>query len=1695
MSDEWTVSSQAAILSTPCCQPTSTIANADFRKLGLFAIDSVNPNCWSGAREHLVASSADIALFQEVRLPEDRRVVAEGQVKSLRWSASLSSAALTKSGGLSAGVAVATRAHIGMADPAASPGIAAEHRLRLKHVSACCRGGLHVGSAYFHCLIGADGEPNLNLLHAIASQLVGINGPWVIGADWNFTPSELTGTGWLELVGGAIVAPNGPSCNGKVYDYFVVSKSLLHAVAITQRLDDSVHVPHTGVRLLLRSRLRAVCTRTLVAPSGFRANLPFGPAPCPLDLPPPASSIAAGASVRDLDVDAEYSRLICSIERDLCDICGLHGRAAIRHSGRSAGPRVKLTPVAAGLANKPCGGASQVAKAWALLTKWLRSLARAPGDSIQASDAIRKLLFHNHDLSGSSPPGHIEEFLSFRRVISRPSLLTPFWVDWFLSVASRQSDLFALHAANASRESWRSWLHDGPAHGLRRQHRMSRTVAGWVPSATIALPCEADDAQPDDPDDAAEIVAGSLQANSTRIPLGLQATAESEVGRWSTHWGSGLGLPPCQWPVDLGELPPRLTLLCIQKALLSFAAGTGLGWDAIHPRALLRLPDATLLALARLLFLAEAHGRWPEAVLLVLIVLIPKSDGGRRPIGLFPWLPRIWMRARRCLAHAWEAANPRPFLYAGVGAGADIAGWRQAYRGEAAVSVTHAAYGQTLLDVVKAFDTVPHDVLVREAIALHYPLWILRLAIAAYLGPRRIRIDGALSDIVIPERGLTAGSGTATTELRVLLFRIVDRAWRAFPLVTPTLFVDDLSAEASGGPVTILRELAGFTSQVCRDMTANKLQVSPTKSLCSASSTQLGDGLQRALSEFGVTFQSRVKSLGTPLGGGTRRNVGPLNARLKAFRARRGRFRALANAGVRVDRLMRTGGVAALSYGEFATGVSPSMLLQQRRAVAACTSRSAGFGGQCLDRALLVADGARHGHADPAHAAHSLPIGYWAQAIWSSWFPRAMLKRSLGAVAKRTAKVRHPWSIANGPSAAFLLSAKRLRWSAVTAFGAVLDNGKPLDFRVDPPIVVVRETQASVRRWRLSNIQSRSPFLPQPSDGHSIVEKPLLSLLFPTPAVARGWPAHHAAGLCSAFCQRQWPQERLHRAGKATHDKCIACERSLLAESGNDDLPPEVHASLPVGSLAHRVCFCPALAPQRGEFADKLALLKWPDGGLSPMPSDQWMPSLASGLFTYPFSSIPSAAAEASFEWVRQPTEQQRVTKFYTDGSQFDTEFEVTTRLGWAFIGVNASGHIIAIARGVPPSWITNIPGAEAWALLQAAYCSVHPDTHYVSDCLPAVDSVHKGRAWACSGRRPLARVMGLLHSALDDTPRSNVVWMPAHTAAHQVGIAHRGDGSILTSADRYCNALADSHAKIAARHSRVSKALRDDLHSHSCGIVLAMRWLGVATWDANHSGPNSNLRDSTASKSAAAASRARLHASRYHGVKRAFRPAFAPLSPAEGGHLLLGTPEASWCSVCLVRGPYRSLAEKPCSGLRNVAWRRVAADGAVSAGDEHSLRSTGAVQWCLKCGSFSESRAKLLAHPCTGHITQAQRNTGGGRYQQLHLLQKGLHPKSGRPLVGNTRPPDLGPAPALATASSCAAERLSALRQRVRDRTAPPLPVPPLPHLTPLTLARLAFTLPAPPRPPGMSRAQYAELRSRARLEELDRTPRPAPY
>jgi len=205
--------------------------------------------------------------------------------------------------------------------------------------------------------------------------------------------------------------------------------------------------------------------------------------------------------------------------------------------------------------------------------------------------------------------------------------------------------------------------------------------------------------------------------------------------------------------------------------------------------------------------MAEKLGKWHSLVGVVMVVLLPKSDGGRRPIGLFPTIIRIWMRMRLRVAQQWMVANDRECMYAGPAKGADVAAWKQSLMAEAASSMK-LPYASTLLDLVKAFDSVPFDWLVKQAIKYGFNLWLLRLSIASYMLGRVLDIDGYCSVVIWVTRGIAAGSVLATIELRVLLLEFADACVSSSIYSRLTLYVDDATVETICTAKRICREHA-----------------------------------------------------------------------------------------------------------------------------------------------------------------------------------------------------------------------------------------------------------------------------------------------------------------------------------------------------------------------------------------------------------------------------------------------------------------------------------------------------------------------------------------------------------------------------------------------------------------------------------------------------------------------------------------------------------------------------------------------------------------------------------------------------------------------------------------------------------------------------------------------------------------------
>ena len=116
------------------------------------------------------------------------------------------------------------------------------------------------------------------------------------------------------------------------------------------------------------------------------------------------------------------------------------------------------------------------------------------------------------------------------------------------------------------------------------------------------------------------------------------------------------------------------------------------------------------------------------------------------------------MRARLDIARAWQASHERPFFYAGPGCGALPAARKQAAWAELASLSRWLQYGVALLDLVKAFERIPHWYLARQARKHGFSIVLLRLSIAAYRLARVVGVDGVFSIMMLATRGITAGS-------------------------------------------------------------------------------------------------------------------------------------------------------------------------------------------------------------------------------------------------------------------------------------------------------------------------------------------------------------------------------------------------------------------------------------------------------------------------------------------------------------------------------------------------------------------------------------------------------------------------------------------------------------------------------------------------------------------------------------------------------------------------------------------------------------------------------------------------------------------------------------------------------------------------------------------------------------------------
>ena len=301
--------------------------------------------------------------------------------------------------------------------------------------------------------------------------------------------------------------------------------------------------------------------------------------------------------------------------------------------------------------------------------------------------------------------------------------------------------------------------------------------------------------------------------------------------------------------------------------------------------------------------------------------------------------------------------------------GAQKAAWMAAYRAEVASTVANE-HVQALLDMTKAFETIPHEALVRTAKKYKYNLALLRLSIAAYRMERTVGIDGAQSGVLKATRGITAGSGFATTELRILMQEVVLLTLAEWGgSVGLTLYVDDLTIETQGDIVGAAGRCAAAVDYICEMLEKDMgFIISEKKSVVFASHPMAAVAAANASTQNRITAVKVAKLLGTATRAGAHRAVNVLKVRMHLFKKRSAKFQALRRIGVNTAAMAQAAAASTMAYGAECIGISDSMLLDMRRITAKICVGAAE--GKSPIRSLYAVDGA-HGSIDPALVANS----------------------------------------------------------------------------------------------------------------------------------------------------------------------------------------------------------------------------------------------------------------------------------------------------------------------------------------------------------------------------------------------------------------------------------------------------------------------------------------------------------------------------------------------------------------------------------------------------------------------------------------------------------------------------------------------------------------------------------------------------
>ncbi len=470
----------------------------------------------------------------------------------------------------------------------------------------------------------------------------------------------------------------------------------------------------------------------------------------------------------------------------------------------------------------------------------------------------------------------------------------------------------------------------------------------------------------------------------------------------------------------------------MRRCARRFNPFTGIGTDLFRPHWFSWLSDPLLERVAALMMRIEEVGRWPGQVMTVLIHLIPKEGGGRRPIGLLASVVRWWERIRAPIIQEWRLRHARPFNWAAPGRSAEKAVWEVSLRDEAAAARGWCS-AATLVDLVKAFEHIPLETLWARGKEHRFPQRVLRLVLELCSAARRLVFRGAVSEETSTLTAVVAGLVAAIDCMHLMVVNALDKLRRDYPQLRTIAYVDDLTLHRAGAEEEVRADLADATAQLVKELEEGcRLVVSREKSGVVVSNEVLAKRLRKGMSKLGFGIRRKAKLLGVdyqPGGGkGGKRDV--QGKRWRKVMGRRKRVNKMGRRGG--PHVVATGLAPSAKYGATVTGPSCA-LVRQLGTVAA------GAYGPMGGRSVWGRLGVRG--MDHRVGLILAPTRAWLEAVWEGRVEEEELLAAWRFAQRVTGLSKRPHSTAHGAARSYIAALTRLGWRSPSVDAVITREG------------------------------------------------------------------------------------------------------------------------------------------------------------------------------------------------------------------------------------------------------------------------------------------------------------------------------------------------------------------------------------------------------------------------------------------------------------------------------------------------------------------------------------------------------------------------------------------------------------------------------------------------------------------------------